>query len=92
MTIAPRCLLSTRRLAERLAAENPGTTPSRIVAGDNHRGKAKDVGRKAAIGTARILGCPALIPTVPAACLRTNFNGMAASGLDAVPATFETDA
>jgi phage/plasmid primase-like uncharacterized protein len=76
------------KVAERLAATYPGT--SWIVAGDDDRGKAKNVGREAAIAAARILGCPALFPTFPAASVGTDFNDMAAtSGIDAVRAIFE---
>ncbi len=78
------------KVAERLAAAHPGT--SWIVAGDDDRGKAKNVGREAAIAAARILGCPALFPTFPAASLGTDFNDMAAtSGIGAVRAIFEAD-
>lgn len=78
------------KVAELLAAAHPGVPW--IAAGDDDRGKAKNVGREAAIAAARILGCPAVFPTFPAASLGTDFNDMAAtSGIEAVRATFEAD-
>jgi phage/plasmid primase-like uncharacterized protein len=79
------------KVAERLAAAHPGA--SWIVAGDDDRGKPKNVGREAAMAAARVLGCPAVFPTFPVASLGTDFNDMAAiSGLEAVRAIFEIDA
>ncbi len=79
------------KVAERLAAAHPGA--SWIVAGDDDRGKAQNVGRDAAMAAARILRCPAVFPTFPVASLGTDFNDMAAvSGLEAVRAIFEVDA
>jgi phage/plasmid primase-like uncharacterized protein len=79
------------KVAERLAAAHPGA--SWIVAGDDDRGKPKNVGREGAMAAARVLGCPAVFPTFPVASLGTDFNDMAAiSGLEAVRAIFEIDA
>src|SRR5690606_18986643 len=79
------------KVAEHLAATHPGA--SWIVAGDDDRGKAKNVGRDAAMAAARILLCPAVFPTFPVASLGTDFNDTAAiSGLEAVRAIFEVEA
>ncbi len=79
------------KVAERLVSAYPGA--AWIVAGDDDRGKAKNVGREAASAAARILGCPAVFPTFPAASAGTDFNDMAAtSGIEAVRAIFEAGA
>lgn len=79
------------KVAERLVATHSGK--QWIVAGDDDRGKAKNVGREAASAAARILGCPAVFPTFPAASSGTDFNDMAAtSGIEAVRAIFEAGA
>jgi phage/plasmid primase-like uncharacterized protein len=79
------------KVAERLVSAYPGA--AWIVAGDDDRGKAKNVGREAASAAARILGCPAVFPTFPAATPGTDFNDMAAtSGIEAVRAIFEAGA
>lgn len=79
------------KVAERLVSAHPGV--AWIVAGDDDRGKAKNVGREAAIAAACILGCQAIFPVFPAASPGTDFNDMAAtSGLEAVRALFEAGA
>lgn len=79
------------KVAERLVAAHPAA--SWIVAGDDDRGKPKNVGREAASEAARVLRCPAMFPAFPVASLGTDFNDMAAiSGHEAVRAIFETDA
>ena len=78
------------KVAERLVSDHPGA--SWIVAGDDDRGKAKNVGREAAIAAARILGCRAVFPKFPAASVGTDFNDMAALlGIDAVRALLQAD-
>jgi phage/plasmid primase-like uncharacterized protein len=78
------------KVAERLASAHPGG--AWIVAGDDDRGKTKNVGREAAIAAARILGCEAVFPTFPAVSPGTDFNDMAAlSGMDAVRALLDAN-
>ncbi len=74
-----------RHVALRLAEKYP--SKQYLVAGDDDRGKDKNVGRAAAIEAAQILQCQAVFPDFPAGSAGTDFNDMAAEySLEAVRA------
>lgn len=74
-----------RHVATRLAERYPDKRY--IVAGDDDRGKEKNVGRAAAIAAAQILHCQAVFPDFPAGSSGTDFNDMACEiGKEAVRA------
>ena len=75
------------KVAERLVAAFPKTRW--IVAGDDDRHKAANVGREAAGNAAHVLRCEAVFPVFPEGHLGTDFNDMAQlSGHEAVAALF----
>ncbi len=65
-----------KHVAQRLAEKYPDKRY--VVAGDDDRGKEKNVGRAAAIEAAQILHCHAVFPDFPAGSTGTDFNDMAA--------------
>lgn len=79
------------KVAERLVAAFPRTRW--IVAGDDDRHKAPNVGREAAGNAAHVLRCEAVFPVFPQGNLGTDFNDMAQlSGQEAVAALFAASA
>ena len=75
------------KVAERLVAAFPRTRW--IVAGDDDRHKAANVGREAAGNAAHVLRCEAVFPVFPEGHFGTDFNDMAQlSGHEAVAALF----
>lgn len=79
------------KVAERLVAAFPKTRW--IVAGDDDRHKAPNVGREAAGKAAEVLRCEAAFPVFPEGHLGTDFNDMAQlSGPEAVAALFAASA
>lgn len=79
------------KVAERLVAAFPKTRW--IVAGDDDRHKAPNVGREAAGNAAQVLRCEAVFPVFPEGHLGTDFNDMAQfSGPEAVAALFAASA
>lgn len=75
------------KVAERLVAAFPRTRW--VVAGDDDRHKAPNVGREAADKAAQLLRCEAVYPAFPEGHLGTDFNDMAQlSGHEAVAALF----
>ena len=75
------------KVAERLVAAFPRTRW--IVAGDDDRHKAANVGREAAGNAAHVLRCDAVFPVFPEGHLGTDFNDMAQlSGQEAVASLF----
>lgn len=79
------------KVAERLVAAFPKTRW--IVAGDDDRHKAPNVGREAAGNAAQVLRCETVFPVFPEGHLGTDFNDMAQlSGQEAVAALFAASA
>lgn len=79
------------KVAERLVAAFPKTRW--IVAGDDDRHKAPNVGREAAGKAAEVLRCETVFPVFPEGHLGTDFNDMAQlSGHEAVAALFTVSA
>lgn len=79
------------KVAERLVAAFPKTRW--VVAGDDDRHKAANVGREAAGNAAHVLRCEAVFPVFPEGHLGTDFNDMAQlSGQEAVASLFAASA